>query len=91
MFVENPRLLFADFGVPATHGAQAAVVLFDEPSRDVLDNMVIDAEPAITLPAADLPGLAVGEAVVVDGRSFTVREVRAIDDGKLKRVTLRAA
>jgi hypothetical protein len=45
----------------------------------------------LTLRTADLPDLAHGETVRIDGASYIVREVMAIDDGALKRVTLRPA
>lgn len=88
---ENIPALFADMGVTATSGGYSAVVFFDEPTRNILGDMVLAEEPAITLPTASLPDLAYGDSITVDNVDYTVREVMRMDDGKLKRVTLRAA
>jgi hypothetical protein len=50
---------------------------------------VISREYAITYESADLVGLAGGANVTVDGNAYTVREVTALDDGKIMRATLR--
>jgi hypothetical protein len=90
-FTENIPALFADLGVTASSGGYSAVVFFDEPTRNILGDMVLAEEPAITLPTVSLPDLAYGDAITVDDVDYTVREVMRIDDGKLKRVTLKAA
>lgn len=82
---------FPDFGVAAVFGAESATVLRDEETQSVLDGMVLGEEVSITLPSASLPSLAAGSSGMVDGVAYTVREVRVIDDGKLKRATLRKA
>jgi hypothetical protein len=86
---ENMPAFFPDFGVNAVHGAASAKVLFDRVTREVLDGLVLDEEASITLAASALPALARGEAVTVNGVAYTVREVQLIDDGLVKRVTLR--
>jgi len=88
---ENMAAMFVDFGVEASWGAEQALVLFDQPTRNVLGDLVIDEEPAITLPTATWPALAHGDVINVDGGAYAVREVVRIDDGRVKRVTLRAA
>lgn len=87
---ENMAALFVDFGVQASWGSEQAMALFDQPSRNVLGDMVIDEEPAITLPTSTWPALAHGDVINVDGVAYAVREVVRIDDGRVKRVTLRA-
>jgi hypothetical protein len=91
MFAERLGLFVTDFSVPVVHDGQTARALFDQPTRGVLEDMVIDTEPAITLPAATLPVMARGEAITVAGVGYIVREVQLLDDGAMKRITLRAA
>jgi hypothetical protein len=88
---ENMGALFVDFGVPASWGALQATVLFDQPTRNTLGDLVIDEEPAITLNTDTWPGLAHGDAVIVDGAAYHVREISLLDDGRIKRATLRTA
>ena len=90
-FVEDMSIFFADFGVTAVHGASSAQVLLDKETQSALDGMVLDNDESITLPSTDLPSLATGQALTVGGVSYVAREVRVIDDGALKRVTLKRA
>lgn len=79
----------ADFAVPLVWGAETANVILDAPDEQFIDGRVLSREYAITYEAADLVGLAGGASVTVDGTAYTVREVTALDDGKIMRATLR--
>jgi hypothetical protein len=90
MMTEDLSPMFADFGVTAVHGATSAQVLLDMPTASDLGGYALEGEYSITLPAASLPGLAMGETVTVSGTAYRVREVYLLDDGALKRVMLDA-
>lgn len=92
MFTEDLAVFFADFGDDATFGLVSGRVIYDRDTQLVLTGQVLDDEESALMASATFPALANGDALAITGRgSFTVREVRAIDDGALKRVTLRRA
>lgn len=78
-----------DFAVPMTWGQVTAEVILDAPDEQFIDGRVLSREYAITYRADQLLGLTGGQAVTVDGSGYTVREVTALDDGKIMRATLR--
>lgn len=90
-FTEDLSAFFStdDFAVPLTWGQVTAEVILDAPDEEIIDGRVVSREYAITYEAADLVGLAGGASVTVDGTAYTVREVTALDDGKIMRATLR--
>jgi hypothetical protein len=90
-FTEDLGAFFsqADFAVALVWGAEIANVILDAPDEQFIDGRVLSREYAITYEAADLVGLAGGASVTVDGIAYTVREVTALDDGKIMRATLR--
>jgi hypothetical protein len=90
-FTEDLGAFFsqADFAVALTWGQVTAEVILDAPDEQLIDGRVLSREYAITYRAAALVGLGGGEAVTVDGTAYTVREVTALDDGKIMRATLR--
>lgn len=81
-------VFFSDFAVAASFGAQSAQVLRDAPDEQWLAGAVQSREYAITYAATQLPGLKTGDTLTVDGVSYRVREVSALDDGALMRATL---
>ena len=90
-FTEDLGAFFsqADFAVALVWGAETANVILDAPDEQFIDGRVLSREYAITYESADLIGLAGGASVTVDGNAYTVREVTALDDGKIMRATLR--
>ncbi|MDD5247820.1 MAG: hypothetical protein PHY45_02475 [Rhodocyclaceae bacterium] len=91
MITEDLDVFFADFGVPASAGANSATVLLDMPDRAILGDRQIGTEYAITAKATDLPGLKHGDAITVANVGYSVRVVTLLDDGVLKHVTLSKA
>lgn len=84
--------MFVDFADAATVGAVSGRVIFDRETRDALGDLALSEEPAALMPATTFPSLASGDTIVITGRgTYTVREVRLLDDGALKRATLRNA
>lgn len=71
----------ADFGVPVVFGATTALGILDEPTEVIAGGMVLTVDYQLTFETADLLGLGYQSAVTVGGVAYTVREVRAQDDG----------
>jgi hypothetical protein len=89
VITEDTSAYFADFGVPCTRGAETFVAIYDAPA-DVIGLGEVDAvslgESILYRTAA--VALAYGDTVIVDGTTFKVNEVRAIDDGQLSRARI---
>lgn len=88
MFTEDMDVLFGDFAVTATFGAQTANVIFDMPDQAILGDMQITTEYAITFKATDFPALKRGDTINISSIAYSVREVTQLDDGLLKHATL---
>ncbi|MGH8569618.1 MAG: head-tail joining protein, partial [Gammaproteobacteria bacterium] len=75
----------------ATFGAQTGQVILDTPDEDLGTGFVgaLSREYRITYRADQLTGLVTGSSITVDGIAYTVREVTALEDGKIMRATLR--
>jgi len=84
----------AEFAVTATFtpaGGGASVsasVILDAPTEDILGGDGLSDEYAITYAVTDLPGIKSNATGTIGGISYKVREVRLLDDGKLKRAKL---
>jgi hypothetical protein len=71
-----------DFGVPVTFGSLSAVGILDIPSEIIAGGMVMTTDYSLTFKTSALTGLGYQSAITVDGAAYTVREVRAQDDGR---------
>lgn len=91
MFAENPAVFLRDFGLPCVAGGHRFLALDDLPDQviELAGVPVRTSLRQLTVAAADVTaaGLATGSSVVVEGRSRTVREVLALDDGAFFHVT----
>lgn len=95
-FAEDMGAFFSvgDFAVAATFTPTdggptvSASVILDAPTEDVLGGDALSDEYAITYPATELAGIRAGASGVIAGVSYKVRDVRLLDDGKLKRAKL---
>jgi hypothetical protein len=70
---------------------QSISVDFSAADETVLEGLVRGADYSIRYPAAALPQLAVGDALVIAGINYTVRDIRAIGDGSEHRADLSRA
>lgn len=77
-----------DFGVDATVGATTGKVILDMPDQLLGDGNVISTEYKITFKTSLFATLAYDNSITVDGATYTVREVRKIDDGKFSEAVL---
>lgn len=87
-FEESLDAFLADFGVAVTDGSTATTGVLDMPSEVIAGGMVITTDYALTIKSSVYPNLKYGDALTVDSVSYTVREVRAQDDGKFSIVYL---
>ncbi len=90
-WTEDLTPFLADFGVTVCYGAESAPAIFDTPTTTALGGLVSLEDFQHTLQADALTDLGHGETVTIDGVGYLVREVLQLDDGALKRVTLRPA
>lgn len=81
MFAENLGVFLSDFGVTVTNGVTTTTGVLDMPSEIIAGGMVVTTDYALTLKASAFPNLAYPDPLTVDGVAYTVREVRAQDDG----------
>jgi hypothetical protein len=79
-----------DFGVDVVWGTQTAAGILNAPDETAGVGFVgaLSREYLLIYPVTKLVGLSTGQALTVDGTAYTVREVRATDDGKIMNATL---
>lgn len=83
MFEEDLSFLFADFGVTCVFGSISALVIFDQPDASFVSNMQVLTEYEMTFKTTDLQGLKHLSVVVIKGKSYSVKDVRQVNDGAL--------
>jgi hypothetical protein len=85
--------LYAEFGTDisvAVDGAtQTARGYFTAPGAAALSGAGISNDYTIELSALSLPSIRAGATVTISGTSYKVREIWPIDDGSVRRLTLR--
>jgi hypothetical protein len=86
MLSENPSVFLADFGQVVTSGIYSGLGIFDAP--DQIDGLTLSTDYSVTIRASDFPNLGYGSSLSTGGKNFTVREVRAIDNGTFAVATL---
>lgn len=85
---ENLDVFMADFGVAVTDGVTATVGNLDMPSEVLAGGMIITTDYTLTIRANVYPALKYADSLTVAGASYTVREVRLLDDGVFATVYL---
>ena len=89
-FLSNDLDIFFDnpFGVSATSGGTTAKVLLDQPTQQLVGDLVLSIDYQITAKASDFGTLLAGASITVDSVAYTVRETRLIGDGLLCEISL---
>ena len=91
----SPFFSTTDFAVtaawtPSVGGPQqTAQVLLDSPDLELFSGAVQSRQYAIIYAVNQLVGLKTSESITVNGVNHVVREVAAVDDGKIMHATLR--
>lgn len=83
------RLMLDDFGVPVTIGGVTVKGLLWKPDAQFLqdgESELIGRAVTVLIGTGDLPGLAVGASVTVDGEAMTVHRSMAESDGEVTRI-----
>ncbi len=81
---------FSDFAVTATWGSETASVILDRPDELMLGNDVLAGNVQMIWQSGELVGIAEGDAVVIDGDTWELRETpAAAADGVVLRVSVR--
>jgi len=97
---EDRRALLDDFGLLIQWGNNSTKGIFDEEERVDLDDsgtQVVIRESVLIVTAedfesgAELYGLAVDDAIMVDGVDYEIRDINLIDDGAFKRLVVAPA
>lgn len=73
-FAETLPAFFADFGTVATIGAASVTGIFDQPAAEAFG--MLGSDPTFTCAAADVSGVAAGQAVTIAGTGYTVTAVK---------------
>lgn len=89
-FAEDMSVFFnaAEFAVVASWAGASANVLFDSPTDEVLAGEILSTDYSVTLPHDVWPTIARDAVITIDGQAYTVRSVRQLNDGQLKRLVL---
>jgi len=85
---ENLDAFLTDFGVPVTDGTTATTGILEMPSEIIAGGMVITTDYSLTIKSNVYPSLKYNDSLTVNGAAYTVREVRAQDDGQFSIVYL---
>lgn len=88
MFTEDLDVFLADFGVTVTSGLVSGVGILDMPGEVIMNDMVISTDYTLRCESAKFGNLAYGMPLIVNDETYSVREVRRIDDGLLCEVSL---
>ena len=81
MITEDAAGFLNDFGQTVVFGAVSTKGILDVPSEIIAGGMVISTDYSLTYSTASMPNLQHGSAITVGGAAYTVRDVRAQDDG----------
>lgn len=80
MFNENTAYFLADFGVDASSGSVTFKGILNRPTDIIADGFMNSVSYELTYATLDAV-VQIGATITVDGASYKVRDVRAIDDG----------
>ena len=81
-------VFLGDYGVSATSGATTANVILDEPTQELVGDLVLSTDYQITAKASDFGTLTAGTSITVNSVAYTVRETRLINDGLFCEISL---
>jgi hypothetical protein len=92
MFIEDPSVFMADFGLPCSSGAYAFSGILSTPDETMNMggvNMISTMYELLTASANVVAGAIVsGVSISVNSQAFTVRDVLLADDGLFSKLSL---
>jgi hypothetical protein len=84
--------LMADMGIAVTVGGVAGIGLLDEADQILVQDQnrgeVVATATTLTIQSSAFPNAAIGQAVVIGSKNFTVRERLRESDGGLTKLLL---
>lgn len=84
--------LMADMGIAVTLGGVVGIGLLDEADQILVQDQsrgeVVATATTLTIQTSAFPNLKIGDAVVANGKNFTVRERIRESDGGLTKLLL---
>jgi hypothetical protein len=88
-FVEDQSVFLADFALPVVANGVSGLGIYDAPGEYVGDGGVMMlSDPTVRCLGSLVDGLQYGDSIMVDGRTYTVRENRPLFDGVWNQVFL---
>lgn len=85
---ENLDAFLQDFGVSVVLGSVSGLGVLDMPDQVVGGGLVQSTDYSLICKTADFGGATLGDAILVDGLAYEVRDVNKIDDGRFCRLSL---
>lgn len=92
-FTEDLSVFLADMGKSVTGpSSSSGLGILEKPGVNLgSDVQIMSIEYLLTIKSSDFPTLKYGDAMTVDGASYSVREAEPIDDGSFTKVLLTKA
>lgn len=87
MVTENLDVFFNDFAVDVVSGDSTFKALLDQPD-ETIGQFSISTEYVLTAKTSDVSALSEGAALTIGSDSYTVRQIRKIDDGAVSKMLL---
>jgi hypothetical protein len=86
--LEDATIFLQDFGVPVNSGLVTGLGILDMPGEVIMNDMVISTDYTLRCETSKFGSLAYGSPLIVNGETYSVREVRRVDDGTFCEVSL---
>ena len=81
MIEDDPSIYLSDWGKPVVIGNKSGLGILDAPGQQIIGDMVLAVDYALTVPASLAQGIGYGTSLTVDGTGYTVKENHPQQDG----------
>tara|TARA_B100000214_G_C23581890_1_gene452248 strand:- start:1 stop:288 length:288 start_codon:yes stop_codon:yes gene_type:complete len=87
-FKENLDLFFTEFTDEVIYDNAVYSGMLDEPDEIIADNTILSTEYEMKVKTSDFKNVLFDKPILVNSISYTVRNIRKIDDGKISIISL---